>query len=76
MMADSIMVALLIIQISDIDLRIREAAIATKSADSALNLCGTKIPLKNKKLMNFFLETNTEENQTKILNRCQGQVHK
>ncbi len=46
MIADSIIVALLIIQMSEIDLSINEVAIATNNADSALNLCGIKIPKK------------------------------
>lgn len=50
MIDDSIIVALLIIQISEMDLRINEAAIVTSKADSELNLFGIKIPTKKKKL--------------------------
>lgn len=44
MIALSITVAFWIIHISDTERRIKEAAIATKRADSALNFFGIKIP--------------------------------
>jgi hypothetical protein len=46
MIEDSMIVALLIIQMSEIDLRIKDAAIATNNADSAPSLFGTRIPFE------------------------------
>ena len=47
MIALSITVAFWIIQMSDTERRIKEAAIATRRADSALSFFGTKIPKKD-----------------------------
>lgn len=46
MIEDSMIVALLIIHMSETDLRISDAAIVTSRADSELSLFGIKIPAK------------------------------